>query len=31
VTSTSGVSAGSRVDVRLADGGFGARVEDVEP
>jgi exodeoxyribonuclease VII large subunit len=29
VASTSGVSAGSRVDVTLADGGFGARVEEV--
>jgi exodeoxyribonuclease VII large subunit len=29
VASTGDVAAGSRVDVTLADGGFGARVEDV--
>jgi exodeoxyribonuclease VII large subunit len=29
VTSTAAVSTGSHVDVTLADGGFGARVEDV--
>src|SRR5262249_33241632 len=31
VASTSNVSAGAHVDVTLADGGFGARVEDVTP
>jgi exodeoxyribonuclease VII large subunit len=31
VTSTTGVSTGARVDVTLADGGFGARVEEVSP
>ena len=31
VVSTSKVSEGARVDVTLADGGFGARVEDVTP
>ena len=31
VASASAVSAGARVDVTLADGGFGARVEEVEP
>jgi exodeoxyribonuclease VII large subunit len=31
VASSSGVSAGTHVDVTLADGGFGARVEDVRP
>ena len=31
VGSASDVSAGARVDVTLADGGFGARVEDVTP
>jgi exodeoxyribonuclease VII large subunit len=30
VTSSRAVSAGERVDVRVADGSFGARVEDVE-
>jgi exodeoxyribonuclease VII large subunit len=30
VASTSDVVAGAHVDVTLADGGFGARVEDVE-
>jgi exodeoxyribonuclease VII large subunit len=29
VASTSGVSAGEHVDVTLADGAFGARVEEV--
>ena len=29
VASTNDVTEGSRVDVTLADGGFGARVEDV--
>jgi exodeoxyribonuclease VII large subunit len=29
VASTAGVSAGAHVDVTLADGGFGARVEEV--
>jgi exodeoxyribonuclease VII large subunit len=31
VASASGVSAGVHVDVTLADGGFGARVEEVTP
>ena len=31
VTSTSDISVAAHVDVTLADGGFGARVEDVEP
>jgi exodeoxyribonuclease VII large subunit len=31
VASSSGISAGTHVDVTLADGGFGARVEDVRP
>ena len=31
VASSSGVSAGTHVDVTLAEGGFGARVEDVRP
>ena len=31
VASTSGLSAGAHVDVTLADGGFGARVEEVTP
>jgi exodeoxyribonuclease VII large subunit len=31
VTSTTGVSTGSHVDVTLADGGFGARVDEVAP
>jgi exodeoxyribonuclease VII large subunit len=31
VASTSNVSPGAHVDVTLADGGFGARVEDVTP
>jgi exodeoxyribonuclease VII large subunit len=31
VASTAGVSAGARVDVTVADGAFGARVEDVKP
>ena len=31
VTSTAGVSTGAHVDVTLADGGFGARVEEVAP
>jgi exodeoxyribonuclease VII large subunit len=31
VSSTSGISAGARVDVTLAEGGFGARVEEVTP
>jgi exodeoxyribonuclease VII large subunit len=31
VGSTDGLSVGARVDVTLADGGFGARVEDVTP
>jgi exodeoxyribonuclease VII large subunit len=31
VASTAGVSPGTRVDVTLAKGGFGARVEDVRP
>ena len=31
VASSSNVSAGTHVDVTLADGGFGARVEDVTP
>jgi len=31
VTSTTGVSTGARVDVTLAEGGFGARVEEVAP
>lgn len=31
VGSSGDVSAGARVDVRLADGGFGARVEEVTP
>jgi len=31
VTSAAGVSVGVRVDVTLADGGFGARVEEVTP
>jgi exodeoxyribonuclease VII large subunit len=30
VTTSADVAPGSRVDVTLADGGFGARVEDVE-
>jgi hypothetical protein len=29
VTTASDVSTGGRVDVTLADGGFGARVEEV--
>jgi exodeoxyribonuclease VII large subunit len=29
VASTADVSAGTQVDVTLADGAFGARVEDV--
>jgi exodeoxyribonuclease VII large subunit len=31
VASTAGVSAGAHVDVTVADGAFGARVEDVKP
>ncbi len=31
VASAGAVTPGSRVDVELADGGFGARVEDVRP
>jgi exodeoxyribonuclease VII large subunit len=31
VTSAGDVSTGARVDVTVADGGFGARVEDVAP
>ncbi len=31
VASTAAVSAGARVDVTVADGGFGARVEEVAP
>jgi exodeoxyribonuclease VII large subunit len=31
VTSSAGLSPNARVDVTLAEGGFGARVEDVEP
>jgi hypothetical protein len=31
VASSSGVSPGAHVDVTLADGAFGARVEDVTP
>jgi exodeoxyribonuclease VII large subunit len=31
VASSSNVVAGGRVDVTLADGGFGARVEEVTP
>jgi exodeoxyribonuclease VII large subunit len=31
VTASSEVAAGMRVDVRLAEGAFGARVEDVKP
>ena len=31
VASASGLSAGAHVDVTLADGGFGARVEEVTP
>ena len=31
VSSTSGISAGAHVDVTLAEGGFGARVEEVTP
>jgi exodeoxyribonuclease VII large subunit len=31
VASSSNVAAGGRVDVTLADGGFGARVEEVTP
>ncbi|HZT85769.1 MAG TPA: exodeoxyribonuclease VII large subunit [Gaiellaceae bacterium] len=31
VSSASGLSPGTRVDVTLAEGGFGARVEDVTP
>ena len=31
VASAGAVAPGSRVDVELADGGFGARVEDVQP
>jgi exodeoxyribonuclease VII large subunit len=31
VTSSAAVAPGVRVDVRLAEGAFGARVEDVEP
>jgi exodeoxyribonuclease VII large subunit len=30
LTTTVDVAPGVRVDVQLADGGFGARVEDVE-
>jgi exodeoxyribonuclease VII large subunit len=30
VTASADISPGSRVDVRLATGSFGARVEDVE-
>jgi exodeoxyribonuclease VII large subunit len=31
VTSSSDVAPGGRVDVTLADGGFGGRVEEVTP
>jgi exodeoxyribonuclease VII large subunit len=31
VASSEGVSRGARVDVTLAEGGFGARVEEVDP
>lgn len=31
VTSSRDVTAGARVDVRVAEGSFGARVEDVDP
>jgi exodeoxyribonuclease VII large subunit len=31
VASTAGLAPGARVDVELADGAFGARVEDVRP
>jgi hypothetical protein len=31
VASASDVTTGAHVDVTLADGGFGARVEDVTP
>jgi exodeoxyribonuclease VII large subunit len=31
VSSAAGVSTGTRVDVTLAEGGFGARVEEVKP
>jgi exodeoxyribonuclease VII large subunit len=31
VASTGDISTGARVDVTVADGGFGARVEDVRP
>jgi exodeoxyribonuclease VII large subunit len=31
VTSSAALAAGARVDVRLAEGAFGARVEDVAP
>jgi exodeoxyribonuclease VII large subunit len=31
VAAASDVSTGSHVDVTLADGGFGARVEEVRP
>jgi exodeoxyribonuclease VII large subunit len=31
VGSTSAVSAGAHLDVTLADGSFGARVEEVTP
>jgi exodeoxyribonuclease VII large subunit len=31
VTTSAAVAPGARVDVRLAEGAFGARVEDVEP
>jgi exodeoxyribonuclease VII large subunit len=31
VTSSRAVAAGVRVDIRVAEGSFGARVEDVEP
>jgi exodeoxyribonuclease VII large subunit len=31
IASTGDISTGSHVDVTLADGGFGARVQDVTP
>jgi exodeoxyribonuclease VII large subunit len=31
VTASADVAAGMRVDIRVADGAFGALVEDVEP
>jgi hypothetical protein len=31
VASTDDISTGTRVDVTLAEGAFGARVEDVTP